>query len=264
MRRFRRRNNRSLVRRNSILILFLGLLLLGQIGVALFTSPLFNLQQIRVYGNINLPQEAIIQASGLTLGRNLLRIHPREIVTRLKSLPEIASARVYRVLPKTIVLKVQERVPYALLSAGGRFYLLDSEGVPFQEWRGPLKSPLDLPQLTFQTPLKIRLGEALRDTEFQYSWTAFRQMTALEVKPLECLVDPLLNLCLNIRDTKVRMGQPVDLPRKVELFKGLIQADPEILTKAEYIDLSAPEAPAWKPRSAETGKEFISSVSQDQ
>ncbi len=264
MKRFKRRNNRSLIRRNSTLILFLGLLLLSQIIVALFTSPLFNLQQILVYGNVNLPEEAIIQASGLTLGRNLLRINPREIGARLRSLPEIASARVYRVLPRTIVLKVKERVPYALLSVGGHFYLLDSEGVPFQEEKEPLKSPLELPRLAFQNPLKVRLGEALRDPEFEYGWAAFKQMMALGVRPLECSVDPLLNLCLNIRDSKVRMGQPVDLPRKVELFKGLVQADPGILAKAEYIDLSAPEAPAWKPRSVGTSKELISSASQVQ
>jgi hypothetical protein len=95
------------------------------------TSPRFAITSIEVRGNQQLAAAAVAELLPVHLGDNMFASDTRSLERALSSHPWIASARVHRALPRTIVATVTERTAAALVDLGG-LYLVDPEGAPFK------------------------------------------------------------------------------------------------------------------------------------
>jgi len=106
-----------------------GGVLISAAAVALYTPwlGLFGLRTITVLGNQRVSAETIGLAAGLSRGRPLLTIHRSDVAERVCGIPWVRSARISRVLPDTLRIDVEERVPVAraLLSDGACMVLGD-------------------------------------------------------------------------------------------------------------------------------------------
>jgi cell division protein FtsQ len=95
-------------------------------------SPRFAVQDIRVAsGPQHVTAAEIIERTGVQLGDRLLAVDTDGIAARLAHHPWIASARVRRELPGTLVIDVTERQAAAVAVLDG-LYLLDEQGHPFK------------------------------------------------------------------------------------------------------------------------------------
>jgi cell division protein FtsQ len=94
----------------------------------LIHSPVFTVDQVRLEGTETLDHQALVDISGL-LGASMLRLPLDQARDNLRALPQVKSVSFERRWPKTVVIKVEERVPYAFWSVGGRDYIVDAEGV---------------------------------------------------------------------------------------------------------------------------------------
>lgn len=108
------------------LVLMLALLSVG-VGFA-FKSDFFNIEYINVKGDSILKKDSIINASGLLIGENLLKISPKETEDKIKLLPYIKDADVKYKIPNTINIQVVERVPVIQLKSLANYLLIDKEG----------------------------------------------------------------------------------------------------------------------------------------
>ncbi|MGH2724209.1 MAG: cell division protein FtsQ/DivIB [Actinomycetota bacterium] len=84
---------------------------------AVLTSPVFEVQEVVVRGNVVLTEDRVIRLSGAEVGDNLLLLSAGEVVRRLRVSPWVATADVQRSLPSTLVLTVTERTPVAWIEA---------------------------------------------------------------------------------------------------------------------------------------------------
>jgi cell division protein FtsQ len=166
----RRRNQRVVVQRPSLLVLVAGglravalrLALVGRIvtvaaGIvgAVFAgqrlvrhvvaSPRFAVREIRADSTLHVDRADIVALAGVAEGDRLLAIDTDVVAARVAAHPWVATVRVRRQLPSALVIDVVERraVASALL---GTLYLIDEGGRPFK--RATLDEAEGLPVVT--------------------------------------------------------------------------------------------------------------------
>ena len=128
-----------------IATLVLVVLALVAAGVALILrSPTLAVSQLAIRGNVRLsPAEVEALLDGLR-GQNIFRVDFAEYRKRLMDSPWVAGVAFSRVLPATIVVRIEERVPMAIARQGQQLYLVDDQGVIMDEF-GPQYRDFDLP-----------------------------------------------------------------------------------------------------------------------
>ncbi len=126
------------------LLVLLGGLLAASVHTMLQATP-FSVQKVELKGAKKLKYEEIVALSGVNQGQNLLSLRLKTIGQQVSSNPWVASVRVQRFFPGTVVLSITEREPVAVINMGLLYYL-DSNGEPFK----PLgfEDNLDFPVLT--------------------------------------------------------------------------------------------------------------------
>jgi cell division protein FtsQ len=149
-RRFRRMR-RGLRRAGAVMAGVLAVVALGVTAVAvahaLTTTPLLGVRSVEVVGLKRLPEAAVLAAARIEPGANLLTLDVDALGDRLEGVPGVRRAHVVRHLPDRVVLAVEEREPYALVSvsgAGGGLFWADAEGYLVGPERRPTAAPLPI------------------------------------------------------------------------------------------------------------------------
>ena len=88
----------------------------------------FRVGEILVVGRAETPQEDLIAALALERESPMFAFDAAAARQRVEALPWVRRASVARMLPATVVLKVEEREPLALWQHQGRFALIDRDG----------------------------------------------------------------------------------------------------------------------------------------
>ena len=139
------------------------LILLTSLGavIAWFVLPLpyFCITKIEVEGQEKLSKDAILKQAAIPKQRSIFRIDLTEISGRIAQVLRVKKAEVRRVFPSTLLILVEERVPFAYLEKRAHLWEVDEEGVVV----GETVKKQDLPLITgsgvsLDQPEKIELG----------------------------------------------------------------------------------------------------------
>lgn len=124
--------------------------------IAFSLSSFFTVDTIDVQGNKYFTDEEITNMAHASTGRNILyKLNKGSMLKYLEKNPYIEEARIYRKLPSTIVINVQERMQSAALNYGDKFLIIDNKGTL-------LRITKTKPKLTIVTGFKVKqvkLGE---------------------------------------------------------------------------------------------------------
>ena len=96
-------------------ILIFIALLTGLIVYA-FTSPMFNINEIRILGNEKFSKEEYLNLSELKTGGNIFNFRKSEIISNIKTNGYVESVKIKRKLPTKIEITIEERTPTYLIS----------------------------------------------------------------------------------------------------------------------------------------------------
>ena len=105
-------------------------------------DELGQIESIAIQGNSQLSFKDVALATGIALGQSLAEIDLNQVEARLREEPWIKNAQVLRLPPATLVIRVEEREPSAVLVAEsetdkpGRMRLVDESGVVFASASG--------------------------------------------------------------------------------------------------------------------------------
>ncbi len=88
----------------------------------------FTVQEVLVVGRNQITKKQLLDAVKLARGAPILAYDIDAARKRIEGLPWIKSVTVERMLPDTILLSVEERLPLALWQDRGRFHLIDQDG----------------------------------------------------------------------------------------------------------------------------------------
>ncbi len=118
------------VRRRRRVLLVAALAVAVSIGLyQLARSPLFGLTEVRVEGAGRSARAAVLAAAGLRPGEPYLAIDPGAVRRRVEALPGVASARVVRSYPSSLRIIVSQRMPTAVVSSDGAYWLVAADGI---------------------------------------------------------------------------------------------------------------------------------------
>lgn len=224
----------------------LVMLLIAEVGVALWSSPLFWVKQVTVEGIALTRPEDIIRAMGFSERSNWLFLSPSRLADGVQRLPTVADVVVARRLWGRLSVRVFERQPLALLRTTGGSYWVDAQGVPF--WK--TEQGAGLPEIWVQAPLAVTLGRPLSNKSVQAALEILYRYVLKHPLPVaQIVVDREGNLCLNMRRgfPRVKLGDGTGLARKMACAAELWR-QPQLIQRAEYLDVSYVEKPVWKPR----------------
>ena len=107
-----------------------GALLCGAVYTVFF-SPLLGVTSIAISGAPDPVAVKIRAAVDVPDGTPLARVDLDDVAAGVQAVPEVAAVEVARGWPDTLTISVTPRVPVAVTSANGRFWLLDESGDPY-------------------------------------------------------------------------------------------------------------------------------------
>ncbi len=141
----RRRTKRGLLRIVRA-VLALGVVIAGLVwvGSAVLGSDVLRVRDVRISGNVRLSTAEIEQLVEGLREENLLEVDLEAYQRRLLRSPWIAGASLFRVLPASVQVVVQERTPMAIARMGQQLFLVDDAGVIIDEY-DPAYREFDLP-----------------------------------------------------------------------------------------------------------------------
>jgi len=111
-------------------LVLVGAVLCGAV-YAVFFSPLLGVTAVAIAGAPDPVAVKVRAAADVPAGTPLARVDLDDVAARVESIPEVAAVEVARSWPDTLSITVTPRVPVAVTSANGRFYLLDDSGDPY-------------------------------------------------------------------------------------------------------------------------------------
>lgn len=116
----------------------LATLALVVLGMGLFagyhflrTSPRFAIAGVEVLGATHMSREEVIAVAGVAVGSNIFALDTDQVEKRLEQLPWVKQVEVHRQLPRTLEIKITERVAVAAVNTDG-LYLMDAAGTLFK------------------------------------------------------------------------------------------------------------------------------------
>ena len=128
----RRKKNR--LRRFALKVLALMVIFAG---VHIFLhSGVFTLEKVVIYGNRHLGYLEVVKLMELDKGQNLIAMDMERAYDNLHSSQWIRSVQMRKELPDTLVLKIEESMPVALLQNADGLFIVDSEGLILERVKG--------------------------------------------------------------------------------------------------------------------------------
>lgn len=146
-------------RKLKALILPVALVILGWvIGKSILTSPYFETKAVRVEGTSRLSQAQILKWANIRAGESIFQINLRRVAKSISSSRLVKTTEVKRILPSTVLIQVEERIPFVYLSQKGSLYEVDQEGVILGKGKKIAELPMMVGNGWSSRPEKIKLA----------------------------------------------------------------------------------------------------------
>ena len=107
------------------------LVLVGAGGLVVWFTPALSVDAVRVVGAELVSADEVVAAAGIRRGTPLARVDVDAVDRRVAALPPVREVRVGRDLPGTVVIRIAERNPAAVVEQPGGPWLIDATGVVY-------------------------------------------------------------------------------------------------------------------------------------
>jgi cell division protein FtsQ len=207
---------------------------LGTGGWFLAHSSLFALNGLEVRGNALLDREAVVAASGLRVGMNMLSVDSRAVEHDLEELAVVQDAKVERLYPSRVRITIRERTPAVLVESSTGSWLADADGeliVPADV------GPPGVGRLRVDAPIgSPELSEAMK------LWASVPAATRPKVSAIEALEPGALALIMS--GIRVVFGSPDLLDEKLRAASAVMTRAAHDGARVRQIDVRVPRRPA--------------------
>lgn len=200
-------------------------------GWVVLVSGAFAVSEVRVVGVTRLGPEEVVGQAAVEPGTPLVRVDTDAVARRVRGLVPVDGVEVSRQWPRTLVVRVRERVAAAVQARGAGWVLVDRTGVEFAT---ETSRPRDLPLVS--APVD-QGAEALRATLDVLD--ALPAHVRAEVRQVRAASPENVSLQLT-RGRSVVWGSLERSERKAAVLTVLLTR------RASVYDVSAPETPTTR------------------
>ncbi|OHB33877.1 MAG: hypothetical protein A2X84_10890 [Desulfuromonadaceae bacterium GWC2_58_13] len=212
----------------------------GLLAQLLFDSTYFKVDTVRVENQARVSEQEIVALSDVTVGNNIFELDLERIGRKIEENPWIFSARVQRLFPRTVVIRVEERSPMAVINLDYLYYV-DGRGEIFKVLEA--QDSLDYPVLTgLERQDLLDCPEESR-RQLQGMMELVEELTGRQIFALndvsEIHLDPTDEIVLYTRNggIPVRMGTG-DYRAKLDRLERIYGDLKPRLRALKYIDLN--------------------------
>jgi hypothetical protein len=171
--------------------------------------------------------------------------------------PAVQDVYVAPRLPATLLIAITERLPQEIVQVGQQAWFVDRTGVVYGKAE-IASSELPIVDLTNAIPVP-KLGDRLPTASDSALGTALMVLRAISrdsgrqiPSVTSVTVDQYGNLCLNtVKNFQVKLGQPDDIPQKLDAVDESIGANSALPDQYAYLDVTSYQHPAVMPRKAQ-------------
>lgn len=161
-------------RRRQIIITVSVIIVVIAGATQLLRSGVFKVKSVDIAGNKYVSPVKIVETCGVNENTNLLRVPTGKLQAKIEKDPWVKSVVVKRSLPSTLKIVVDERVPRALISHTGKFYLVDEEMFIIAERQ--YAEGIDVPIITDLPVGKIKVGRNLLNGSLENAMNCLKEM----------------------------------------------------------------------------------------
>jgi cell division protein FtsQ len=199
------------------------------VGWLVFFSSVLGLRTVRVEGAHQISSAQVVAAAHIPPGTPLARIDLGAVRSRVEAIPSVASATVSRSWPHTLLVRITERQPIAVVHRGGAWWEMDQTAKLFAK-AGPRAADQPIVELKGHAgPETLRAVASVLGTLPHPLLVQTRRVTAAS---LDSITLVLKNASL------VRWGDARDSVEKASVLDALLHH------KAHVYDVSIPSQPA--------------------
>lgn len=231
-----------------ILCLFICLCIL-----LLMALPIWKIQEVSVSGTQILSAEEIKDLSSIPLNENLFFASFARAHGNLKKITAIESFHIFRLPPRTVLIKITERQPMTVLVMKNRSAVIDKEGFILnrnQNLTLNIPNMTDLPVISGigsqeaggGDRIDPKISALLSDIITELSNLAGSRQIQVDVGGFR-KISFLLNDIL-----RVKIGSGENVKRKMAIFKKLLPVIANKWLQVEYLDVRYPDNPVIKYR----------------
>ncbi|MDI7246891.1 MAG: FtsQ-type POTRA domain-containing protein [Bacillota bacterium] len=224
------------------------LLLLASAGFTFLRSPYFRVEHIDVRGLRGLSTEEVVVACGLAENENIFDVDLQRIASRVKAIPRVDKVLISRHLPSTIVIKIEERTPVAVLPYAGYFVEVDGCGMVIgldESYRAK-----ELPLLTGITLRSVKVGYPVDAPEIAAALAIATTLPASILQQVsEINFDSAHGFSLHMQSgTQAILGSggAVELESRAKVLEALLARLEQEGRHATYIDVRFEKRPVVK------------------
>ncbi len=217
------------------------LLLIVAASVGVLYSPLFSARTVVIDGAKGKYWSSIMRVSGLSSHPPLIEINAHSVVSRLDTLPYLASATLQRRWPSTVVLTVTQRVPVAAIRyASGPWATVSSSG-RIIALHG--LAPKGLPVIYASKSADVSVGSSVGSgfsAALSVATTVERDRVD-NVQEIHLTSNGEVQLVLNHPAVTVELGGAHHVRAKLTAIETLENSN--LLVKGEVVNVSTPSVP---------------------
>ena len=236
---YRRGEKLAIYLKRGTLVLLVVVVIAALVLGAKLVARQFNVKEIIVSGNYHLDEDDIVKSMNIKKGKPLLDIRSAEINERLRENPWIKRVALKKQFPGTLLIKVEEAAPSALLSIKKKLYIIDDDGNILERIKG--ESIPFLPVIKGISPKnKKDINEALKLIASLSEKNILSSMESIEIGTES------YGLFINMDGEFIKVGYG-DYSEK---FDRWIELEPEIRKRGvpiKYIDLRFKDSVIVKP-----------------
>lgn len=199
-------------------------LVLGIILVSFFT-PIYNVSEVEVSGNVRNDAQTVAAASGVSIGENIFKINLSDVKRRVSKVAFVSEVSVRRSFPNKIKITVTEGAECAYISFIGNYVGIDENGKILEiKQQGELDKPIiyGLRIDNFEIGSKVTVGDgkvsgALADILAQVKSSGVTDAI------LSVDINDADNIIMTLRSgVEVRLGNSDNLKYKVAYLKSVL------------------------------------------
>lgn len=240
--------------KNSIFIPFI--ILITALIILAF-SPLFDIKQLKIEGNLRLTENSIIKVSGIELNSNILRLNKNIIKENIRSLPYVESVSIRRSWPDTVTIFVTEKDDFAKLEVLGSVITVDENGMVLQAFSDG--TDIDLPLIDGIEVLSYGVNKTIETSSQDEYNNILEVLKIFKKNDMLNVIERILqdsNIIIYTKDGHViNVGDVNDLEYKCKRLKAVLEVEKD---EKYYFDISNINIyPVSKPLWAITQDEVV-------
>jgi cell division protein FtsQ len=208
----------------------------------LFFSPLLAVREVEVAGSKHTSAADIVAAARLGREDNLLLLSSDPVVEAVERLPWVRSARLDRMLPGTVRIRIMERRPRMVLSLGAARWTIDATGRVLESG----SKVKGLPVLAGVRVETIEPGLTLKTSEAREALAAYRSLPrSIKRRVVGVFASTTERITFSLDDqTQIRYGAAEDIAAKNDVLTALLRRLRAEGSATAYIDVRVPARPA--------------------